>query len=145
MQWGVLCDDNRDNLRQFEVVFCGRNGNALKYYCPRIIGKYFFCPRIARMDTNGCNGLNGDRVGRTNLHECNKFFIYMSCDVLPFFEIFGCARHSPNKYSFALACTKIRAICGQKYFEAFPLHPRQLQVVSCGRNRQRISQSLTRY
>ena len=44
-------DDNGDNLGQLEVVFCGRNGNASKYYCPRIIGKYFFCPRIARIDT----------------------------------------------------------------------------------------------
>ena len=23
---------------------------------------------VKEMDTNGCNGLNGDRVGRTNLH-----------------------------------------------------------------------------
>ena len=60
-------DDNRDNLRQLEVVSCGCNGNASNYYCPRIIGN-FFCPRIARIDTNSCNGLNGDRVGRTNLH-----------------------------------------------------------------------------
>ena len=29
----------------------------------------FFCPRIARIDTNSFNGLNGDRVGRTNFHE----------------------------------------------------------------------------
>ena len=34
-------DDNRDNLRQLEVVFCGRNGNASNYYCPRIIGNFF--------------------------------------------------------------------------------------------------------
>ena len=61
-------DDNGDNLGQLVVVFCGRNGNASNYYCPRIIGKYFFCPRIARMDTNRCNGINGDRVGRTNCH-----------------------------------------------------------------------------
>ena len=32
----------------------------------------FFCPRIARIDTNRLNGLNGDRVGRTNCHECNE-------------------------------------------------------------------------
>ena len=51
-------DDNGDNLGQLEVVFCGCNGNASK----------FLCPRIARIDTNSCNGLNGDRVGRTNLH-----------------------------------------------------------------------------
>ena len=61
-------DDNRNNLRQLVVVFCGRNGNASKYYCPRIIGKYFFCPRIARMDTKAMRYENGDRVGRTNLH-----------------------------------------------------------------------------
>ena len=65
-------DDNGDNLRQLEVVFCGRNGNASKYYCPRIIGKYFFCPRIARIDTKAMRYGNGDRVGRTNLHECNE-------------------------------------------------------------------------
>ena len=38
---------------------------AVDYYLPTC---YFFCPRIARMDTNHFNGLNGDRVGRTNLH-----------------------------------------------------------------------------
>ncbi|MFW5593333.1 MAG: hypothetical protein ACOCNP_08585, partial [Bacteroidales bacterium] len=30
------------------------------------------------------------------------------------FEIFGCARHNPNKFGSALACTKIREIRGQK-------------------------------
>ena len=30
-----------------------------------------------------------------------------------FFDIFGCARHNSNKFGFALACTKIRAIRGQ--------------------------------
>ena len=34
-------DDNGDNLGQLEVVFCGRNGNASNYYCPRIIGNFF--------------------------------------------------------------------------------------------------------
>ena len=49
-------DDNRDNLRQLEVVFCGRNRNASKYYCPRIIGNIFFAhelhelTRIVAMD-----------------------------------------------------------------------------------------------
>lgn len=28
----------------------------------------FFCPRIARIGTNHFNGLNGDRVGRTDWH-----------------------------------------------------------------------------
>ena len=60
-----IYDNNRDNLGQLEVVFCGRNGNDSNYYCPRIIGKYFFCPRIARMDTNGCNGLKW-RPGRSH-------------------------------------------------------------------------------
>ena len=50
-------DDNRDNLGQLEVVFCGRNKQRMNY-----------CPRIARIDTNRYNGINGDRVGRTNLH-----------------------------------------------------------------------------
>ena len=31
-----------------------------------------------------------------------------------FFDIFGCARHNSNKFGFALACTKIRVIRGQK-------------------------------
>ena len=30
-----------------------------------------------------CAKKNGDRVGRTNLHECKEFFIYMSCGVVP--------------------------------------------------------------
>ena len=51
-------DDNGDNLGQLEVVFCGRNGNASKYYCPR----------IARIDTKTMRYENGDRVGRTNYH-----------------------------------------------------------------------------
>ena len=33
----VFCDDNRNNLGQLEVVSCGRNGNASKYYCPRMV------------------------------------------------------------------------------------------------------------
>ena len=49
-------DDNGDNLGQLEVVSCGRNGNASKYYCPRIIGNFFFAhelhelTRIVAMD-----------------------------------------------------------------------------------------------
>ena len=41
------------------------------------------------LPTNCTNGheslqwINGDRVGRTNLHECKEFFIYMSCGVVP--------------------------------------------------------------
>ena len=31
-----------------------------------------------------------------------------------FFDIFGCARHNSNKFGFALACTKISEIRGQK-------------------------------
>ena len=57
-------DDNGDNLGQLEVVSCGRNKQRMNY-CPRIIGKYFFCPRIARIDTNGCNGLKW-RPGRSH-------------------------------------------------------------------------------
>ena len=52
-----FCDDNGDNLRQLEVVFCGRNKQRIN-----------FCPRIARMDTKTMRYGNGDRVGRTNLH-----------------------------------------------------------------------------
>ena len=49
-------DDNGDNLGQLEVVFCGCNGNASNYYCPRIIGNFFFAhelhglTRIVAMD-----------------------------------------------------------------------------------------------
>ena len=43
----------------------------------------------------------------------------MSCGVLPFFEIFGCARHSPNKFGSALACTKIALACAKICFEIF--------------------------
>ena len=40
-----------------------------------------------------------------------------------FFDIFGCTRHNSNKFGFALACTKIRAIRGQKKY--FPIIRRQ--------------------
>ena len=43
----------------------------------------------------------------------------MSCGVLPFFEIFDCARHSPNKFGSALACTKIALACAKICFEIF--------------------------
>ena len=75
------------------------------YLLPRI--DLFICPRIARIFVQAsakpnlfelcraqpkmskkwtrrlCAKKNGDRVGRTNLHECNEFFIYMSCGVVP--------------------------------------------------------------
>ena len=38
---------------------------AVNYFCPLVV---FFCPRIARIETNRLNGLNGDRVGRTDWH-----------------------------------------------------------------------------
>ena len=52
-----IYDDNRNNLRQLEVVFCERNRQRIN-----------FCPRIARMDTKARRYGNSDRVGRTNLH-----------------------------------------------------------------------------
>ena len=61
-------DDNGDNLGQLEVVFCGRNGNASKYYCPRIIGNIFFAHELHEWTRRLCAKKNGDRVGRTNLH-----------------------------------------------------------------------------
>ena len=76
-------DDNGDNLGQLEVVFCGRNGNASKYYCPRIIGNFFFAHELHGLTRRLCAKKNGDRVGRTNLHECKEFFIYLSCGVVP--------------------------------------------------------------
>ena len=59
-------DDNRDNLRQLEVVL-GATEMPRNIIAHELLG-IFFCPRIARIDTNSCNGINGDRGGRTNLH-----------------------------------------------------------------------------
>ena len=72
-----------------------------------LLGNIFFAHELHELTRRLCAKKNGDRVGRTNLHECKEFFIYMSCGVVPFFEIFGCTRHSPNKFGSALACTKI--------------------------------------
>ena len=35
---------------------------------------------------------------------CLDFYIHINA---PFLDIFGCARHSPNKFGSALTCTKI--------------------------------------
>ena len=48
-------DDNGDNLGQLEVVFCGRNGNASKYYCPRIIGNIFFAHELHELTRRLCD------------------------------------------------------------------------------------------
>ena len=37
----------------------------------------------------------------------HRAFVYLSTRLLVYFVIFGCARHSPNKFGSALACTKI--------------------------------------
>ena len=54
-------------------------------YClpGRLSSTKYYCPRIARMDTKAMRYGYGDRVGRTNCHECNEGFIYMSCGVVP--------------------------------------------------------------
>ena len=104
-------------IKEISAGLTGFSGEKMRiYFCPRIIGKIFFCPRIALMDTNGCNGLNGDRVGRTNLHECNKFFIYMSCGVLPSRQN-QCNRFLPRTSSpvtIATLCTAFQADCPQR-------------------------------
>ena len=53
-----------DNLK---LSFAGATEMPRNIIAHELLG-FFFCPRIARIDTNSCNGLNGDRVGRTNLH-----------------------------------------------------------------------------
>ena len=42
---GGIYDDNKNNLGKLVVVFCGRNKRRMNY-----------CPRIALIDTNSCNG-----------------------------------------------------------------------------------------
>ena len=39
---------------------------------------------------------------------CLDFYIHINA---PFLDIFGCARHNPNKFGSALACTKIALTC----------------------------------
>ena len=51
-------DDNGDNLRQLEVVFCGCNKQRMNY-CPRSSGKYFFAHELLGnifLPTNCTNG-----------------------------------------------------------------------------------------
>ena len=51
--------------------------------------------------------INGDRVGRTNCHECNEGFIYMSCGVVPSRHIsLACLSEDfvPGYYRYALYC-----------------------------------------
>ena len=43
---------------------------------------------VKEIDTKAMRYGNGDRVGRTNWHECNEFFIYMSCGVVPLLRDF---------------------------------------------------------
>ena len=38
-------DDNRDNLRQLEVVFCGRNGNEF-IFAHELLGNIFFAHEL---------------------------------------------------------------------------------------------------
>ena len=65
--------------------------------------RIYFCPRIARMDTNHFNGLNGDRVGRTNCHECNEGLFYDdNGDNLRQLEVVFCGRNgNASNYFFA--------------------------------------------
>ena len=52
-------DDNRDNLRQLEVVFCGRNRNNQRN---------IFAHELHEWTRRLYAKNNGDRVGRTNYH-----------------------------------------------------------------------------
>ena len=53
------------------------------FFCPRIFGKILFLPTNCTDWHESLQWINGDRVGRTNLHQCNESFIYMSCGVVP--------------------------------------------------------------
>ena len=81
---GGRYDDNGNNLRQLEVVFCGRNGNASKYYRPRIIGNFFFAhelhelTRIVAMDK-----WRPGRSHKLSLMQGRVDVWGMSCGVLP--------------------------------------------------------------
>ena len=55
---------------------------------------------------NMLNYINGDLIGRTNFHK---------------FNIFGGARHSPNKFGSALACAKIREISATDQVAILPV------------------------
>ena len=48
-----------------------------------LLGNIFFAHELHELTRRLCAKKNGDRVGRTNLHECKEFFIYMSCGVVP--------------------------------------------------------------
>ena len=84
--------------------------------CFFVLGLFFFCPRHGLfLPTN-----------HTNLHESLSMNKMATCSVARIFtnSIFSatlgnlskldCARHNSNKFGFALACTKIREIRGQK-------------------------------
>ena len=49
-------------------------------------------------------GFRSGAFGKTSLIARPLLFIHINA---PFLDIFGCARHSPNKFGSALACTKI--------------------------------------
>ena len=94
---------------------------------------YFFCPRIARIYTNSnifnalvtcVKCLEGTTPQDLPLCSLIAFVRFVRPNRSPlnakheirvdFFDIFGCSRHNSNKFGFALACTKIREIRGQK-------------------------------
>ena len=71
-----------------------------RIYTNSIIALEIYCC-IQRYSWDSC-----DRTGR--------LFYWEQWISVNFFDIFGCARHNSNKFGFALACTKIREIRGQK-------------------------------
>ena len=66
----LACGKNMGYWLEKGIIYYGDKwgNNAHEFILPTNL----YCPRIARMDTNRFNGLNGDRVGRTNLHECKE-------------------------------------------------------------------------
>ena len=65
---------------------------------------------ITRMQCIFCN-----RIELVKIRATEQVAILFDAEIrVNFFDIFGCARHNSNKFGFALACTKIRVIRGQK-------------------------------
>ena len=80
-----------DNLK---LSFAGATEMPRNNIAHELLGNIFFAHELHELTRRLCAKKNGDRVGRTNLHECNEGFIYMSCGVVPY-------RHAFSLYLFA--------------------------------------------
>ena len=69
-----------DNLK---LSFAGATEMPRNIIAHELLGNIFFAHELHELTRRLCAKKNGDRVGRTNLHECKEFFIYMSCGVVP--------------------------------------------------------------